>query len=121
MIFRLLAILMWVSVSFSAQDEGWRAHAFVGTAPSTVECSTLPIGDTDNHCASACVAGSELAQAARPAFEPLLPDQPDVPPAVPPAIGDLVAPIEVARRSVTTELAPQSAHLRDLGDVRLLI
>jgi len=118
---RFLAILMWITASFSAQAEGVRAHALAGIAPAAAECLTPQSGDTVDHCANVCVAGSEFALAGGPVLQPLPPDQPDAPPAVIPAVVDAMSPVEAVKPGETVALTVPSAHLRDLSGVRLLV
>lgn len=121
MFLRLLALLMWITASFSAQAEGVRAHAFAGTAPAAAECLSPEGGDAVDHCASVCVAGSGLVLAAGPVLQPLEPDQSAAPPAVLPAIADVVAPTRIVIPGESSGLTVPCAHLRDLSSVRLLV
>ncbi len=121
MFLRLLALLMWVTASFSAQAEGVQAHALAGVAPAAAECLTPQTGDAVDHCASVCVAGSEFAVAGGPVLQPLPPDQPDALPAMILAVADAMAPADAIRPNESVERTVPSAHLRDLSGVRLLI
>jgi hypothetical protein len=122
-IFRLLAIFMWLTASFSAQAEGMRAHALAEVSPAfAAACASSIDGDPASHCASACLTTSAVAVRTTDAVASPQPSDPLPHPIVIPTLiafePCLLPPV---RAGPWTPSPHQVAHLRDLRSVRLVI
>jgi hypothetical protein len=122
-IFRLLAMFMWLTASFSAQAEGVWAHALADVSPIVAAaCAASTDSDPATHCASACLATSALAVRTADAVASPSPSDPVPHPVVLPALvafePSLLPPVRAGPWSPTPH---QVAHLRDLRSVRLVI
>lgn len=123
MIFRLLAMFMWVTASLSAQAEGAWAHALADVSPSlVVACAASTDEDPATHCASACLATSAVAVRTADAVATPQPNDPvPTPPTIPTLIAFEPALLPAVRAGPWIDTPLQIAHLRDLRSVRLVV
>lgn len=124
MIFRLLAIAMWLAASLGAHAESSWAHALADAVPTSQSaCALTGDGDPDTHCASACLATAGVAvRTADTIAPPARSDSAPHPILLSITIAQVPFVLPPSRAGPWRDEQPvPSAHLRDLAGIRLLI
>jgi len=121
-IFRLLAIAIWLTASFSAHAEGVWAHALAEVSPSALaQCAASADGDPATHCASACLATSGVSVRTAATLTSPQPSDPTPHAALVAVIIAFEPSLLPPSRAGPWAEPRQAAHLRDLAGIRLLI